>query len=238
MKNYKEMLDLSKIPAHIGIIMDGNGRWAEKRSKSRGDGHRHGSEIIEPVIGACVELGVKAVSLYAFSYENWSRPKAEIFELWKLFEYFFNTKLDILASKGIKVVHSGSTNRLPGKIKKLLSDTIKKTAGNKKITLNLCINYGGRQEIVEGVNKWLADRKPDEKFTLKKMEKRLYTASLPETDMIIRTSGEFRISNFMLWQTAYAELVFTDVLWPDFSPSDLYKAIYDYQQRKRRFGNI
>jgi len=238
MKNYKKMLDLSKIPAHIGIIMDGNGRWAKKRSKSRADGHRHGSEMVEPIIAACIELGVKAVSLYAFSYENWSRPKPEILGLWKLFEYFFNTKLDTLVSKGIKVVHSGSTNRLPSKIKELLTDTIKKTAGNEKITLNLCINYGSRQEIVEGINKWLAGRKPNEKFTIKKMEQHLYTASLPETDMIIRTSGEFRISNFMLWQIAYAELVFTDVLWPDFTPLELYKAIYDYQQRERRFGNI
>ena len=238
MKNYKKMLDLSKIPAHIGIIMDGNGRWAEKRSKSRGDGHKHGSEVIEPIIAACIELNVKAVSLYAFSYENWSRPKIEILELWKLFEYFFNAKLDALISKGIKVIHSGSTNRLPVKIQKLLSETIEKTAGNKKITLNFCINYGGRQEIVEGVNKWLADRKPDEKFTIKKMEKYLYTASLPEIDMIIRTSGELRISNFLLWQSAYAELIFTDVLWPDFTPFELCKAIYDYQQRERRFGNI
>lgn len=238
MKDYKKMLNLSKIPAHIGIIMDGNGRWAEKRSRSRGDGHRHGSEVIEPVMLACIELGVKAVSLYAFSYENWSRPKTEILELWKLFEYFFNTKLDVLVSRGIKVIHSGSTKRLPSKIKELLNDTIKKTAGNKKITLNLCINYGGRQEIIEGVNKWLAGRKPDEKFTAKKMESHLYTASLPEPDMIIRTSGEFRISNFLLWQSAYAEFVFTDVLWPDFTRLEFYKAIYDYQQRERRFGNI
>ena len=238
MKNYKKMLDLSKIPAHIGIIMDGNGRWAEKRSKSRGDGHRHGSEVIEPIMAACIELEVKAISLYAFSHENWSRPKTEILELWQLFEYFFNTKLELLVNKGIKIVHSGSTDRLPPKIKKLLADTIRKTSGNKKITLNLCINYGGRQEIVEGVNKWLAGRKPDEKFTAKKMESHLYTASLPETDMIIRTSGEFRISNFLLWQSAYAEFVFTDVLWPDFTQLELYKAIYDYQQRERRFGNI
>ncbi|MDR3237318.1 MAG: di-trans,poly-cis-decaprenylcistransferase [Spirochaetia bacterium] len=238
MKDYKKELDASRIPGHIGIIMDGNGRWAETRSKSRGDGHKHGSEIIEPVMDACIELGVKAVSLYAFSMENWSRPKAEISGLWNLFEYFFNTKLDILVGKGIRVVHSGSLKRLPPKIKRLLADVVKKTAGNKKIFLNLCINYGGRQEIVDGVNNWLERRKDGEMFTMKKMEKHLYTAGLPETDLIIRTSGEYRISNFMLWQLAYAELVFTDILWPDFAARDLYKAIYDYQQRERRFGNI
>ena len=135
-------------------------------------------------------------------------------------------------------MHSGSAKRLPPKIRKRLSNAVAETARNKKIVLNLCINYGGRQEIVEGVNSWLASRKEGEKFTSKKMEKHLYTSGLPEVDLIIRTSGEYRISNFLLWQLAYAELAFMDILWPDFKPEDLYKAIYDYQQRERRFGNI
>ena len=238
MKDYKKLLDYANIPAHIGIIMDGNGRWANKQTKSRVEGHKRGSEIIEPILKAGIEVGVKALSLYAFSIENWSRPKDEISGLWDLFEYFFNAKIDVLKNNGIKVIHSGSQKRLPLRIKKLLTHVISETSNNKSITLNLCLNYGGRQEIVEGVNRWLSERKNREEFTLNKMEKYLYTAGLPETDIIIRTSGEYRISNFLLWQLAYAEFIFTDVLWPDFKPEHLYEAIYDYQQRERRFGGL
>lgn len=238
MKDYKKLLDYTNIPAHIGIIMDGNGRWAEKHSKSRREGHKRGSEIIEPVLGACLELGVKALSLYAFSIENWSRPKTEITALWDLLTYFFEAKIDTLKKNEVKIRHSGSMSRLPLRVKRVLEHVISETAGNKKITLNLCINYGGRQEIIESVNRWLTERKNNEQLTVKKMEKYLYTAGLPETDIIIRTSGEYRISNFMLWQLAYAEFIFTDVLWPDFKPEHLYQAIYDYQQRERRFGGL
>ncbi len=238
MKNYRNMLDMSRIPGHIGIIMDGNGRWAQKHGLPRQEGHKKGSEIIEPVMDACIDLGIRAVSLYAFSMENWTRPKTEVFGLWKLFEYFFGTRLEAMIGKGIRVIHSGSYSRLPSGVKKLFADAVEKTSSNRKIILNLCINYGGRQEIISGVNRWLEDRKDGQKLTMKKLEKYLYTAGLPETDLIIRTSGEYRISNFMLWQMAYSEMIFTDILWPDFTPGHLYKAIYDYQQRERRFGNI
>lgn len=238
MKDYRELIDPSNIPKHIGIIMDGNGRWAVRRSLPRSEGHKKGSDAIEPIMRACIDLGIKAVSLYAFSLENWGRPKPEVAGLWKLFEYFFNTKLDSIIQNEIKVIHAGTENRLPASVKKCFNDAITKTAGNKKIILNLCINYGGRQEIIAGVNRWLAEKKQSEQLTAKKLSKYLYTAALPEVDLIIRTSGEYRISNFMLWQLAYAELFFIDTLWPDFTPSHLYKTIYDYQQRKRRFGNI
>jgi undecaprenyl diphosphate synthase len=238
MKDYRKLLDSSRIPGHIGIIMDGNGRWAARRSLPRSEGHRRGVEVIEPIVDACMELGVGALSLYVFSFENWSRPRAEIFEIWKLLEFFFGSRFQALKSKGIRITHCGSDRRLPSHIKKILSDAVSETCKNRRMILNLCLNYGGRQEIVEGVNEWLATRRDGESFTVKKMEKHLQTAGLPEVDLIIRTSGEYRISNFLLWQLAYSELAFVDVLWPDFRPEDLHRAVYDYQQRERRFGNI
>lgn len=238
MKNYKKLLDFNNIPKHIGIIMDGNGRWAKERSLPRSEGHKRGSEIIEPVINGCIELGVRVVSLYAFSLENWARPKNEVAYLWTLFEHFFNAHLETLIHRGIKVIHSGQNSKLPAKVRKSFADVIDKTSRNKTLILNLCVNYGGRQEIVEAVNRWLDQRSSGEKLTLKKIDNHLYTAGLPEPDLIIRTSGEYRISNFMLWQLAYSEFSFVDVLWPDFTPAHLHGAIYDYQQRERRFGNI
>ncbi len=232
------MIDLSRVPGHVAIIMDGNGRWAKMRSLSRSEGHRMGAEAIEPLMDAAIELGISAVSLFAFSSENWSRPKAEVLGLWKLLEYFFTTKMDLLNQKGIKVVHSGSMKGLPPGSKKQFQKAIEVTRNNKKGTLNLCINYGSRQEIVTAVNQWLETRRGDEKLTMKRLEKNLFTAGLPDVDLLIRTSGEYRISNFLLYQLAYSELVFTDVLWPDFTPENLYEAIYEYQNRERRFGGI
>jgi len=238
MENYKNKLRLNVIPKHVAIIMDGNGRWAEKNNLPRSEGHKKGAEIIESLMDSAIDLGIKAVSLYAFSVENWSRPKLEVVTLWNLLEKFFNNKLELLKKKGVKIVHSGSLKKLPPSTKKAIKSVIKETEKNRAITLNFCINYGGRQEIVEAVNKWLEKRNNNDKMSLKKMEKFLYTAKLPDVDLLIRTSGEYRISNFLLWQIAYTELVFTDVLWPDFSPLHLYKAVYDYQQRDRRFGGI
>jgi len=238
MKKYKDLLDPSRIPAHIGIIMDGNGRWAKKMSLPRAEGHKKGAEVIEPLMDVCLELGVKAVSLYAFSTENWCRPSTEVFALWKLLDYFFDTKLGTIKQKGISIRHSGTTGKLPPKTRKTILNAVEETKKNRKAVLNLCINYGGRQEIVDGVNKWVSERGNSEKFTQGKMEKYLYTAGLPEVDLVIRTSGECRISNFLLWQLAYAELAFIDVLWPDFMPEHLYKVIYEYQQRERRYGGL
>ncbi|MFC1669898.1 polyprenyl diphosphate synthase [Spirochaetota bacterium] len=226
------------IPRHVAVIMDGNGRWANSRSLPRMEGHKRGAEIIEPLMDEAIELGIEAVSLYAFSTENWLRPKKEIIGLWGLLELFFNSKINKIKEKGIRIKHSGSTKKLPARTKRIIQKAVKETKNNDKLTLNFCVNYGGRQEIVEAVNKWLVKRKDNEKLTIGKLDKNLYTTGLPEVDLLIRTSGEYRISNYFLWQLAYTELVFMDVLWPDFKPHHLNKAIYIYQQRERRYGGI
>ena len=238
MENIKKMVKPGPVPEHVGIIMDGNGRWAKMRNLPRSEGHKYGADVIEPLMDAAIDLGIKAVSLYAFSVENWSRPVSEVRGLWNLLEYFFNTKLASIKEKNIRIKHSGSLRGLPPSTKKTILRAVDETAVNKKITLNFCVNYGSRQEIVRAVNDWAASLKKPEKLTEKKLEKFLYTSDLPQLDLLIRTSGEYRISNFLLWQAAYAELYFTDILWPDFRPEDLYESIVEFQKRDRRFGGI
>jgi undecaprenyl diphosphate synthase len=238
MKDYRPLINKKGIPKHVAIIMDGNGRWAKQKSLPRSEGHRQGTDVIEPVMDAAIELGIEVVSIYAFSTENWTRPRLEVMGLWNLLEDFFKRKLETIIRKGIRVRHSGITGRLPLSTKKAISDAIEATKKNKKIVLNLCINYGSRQEILKAVNDWLEDKKENEKLTDKKLEKYLYTAGFPDVDLLIRTSGEYRISNYLLWQIAYAELYFTDILWPDYKPEHLYEAVYIYQQRERRFGGL
>lgn len=238
MKNYKSLIDPERIPVHVAIIMDGNGRWAKKKSLPRIEGHRRGSEVIEPLMDTALSVGIKIVSLYAFSTENWARPKSEIEGLWSLLEYFFKSKIEKIKQKGIRIKHSGSLKNLPSTSRKIISSAIEETRSNSNIILNFCLNYGGRQEIVYAVNNWLEKKKSGEKLTIDKMDKYLYTSELPDVDLLIRTSGEFRISNFLLWQSAYAEMVFLEVLWPDFKPYHLYKAICEYQRRERRFGGL
>lgn len=238
MENLKALIKPQPIPSHVGIIMDGNGRWAKMRKMSRSEGHRHGADIIEPLMDCAIGLGISVISLYAFSVENWSRPVAEVRGLWELLEYFFSTKLPSIKEKQIKIIHSGSLKGLPSASKKAILQAVGETSGYNRITLNFCVNYGGRQEILKAVNDWAVNLKKPGKLTEKKLEKYLYTSGLPDLDLLIRTSGEYRISNFMLWQAAYAELYFTDVLWPDFGPDDLYRAIIEFQKRERRFGGI
>ncbi|MBN1495618.1 MAG: di-trans,poly-cis-decaprenylcistransferase [Spirochaetes bacterium] len=238
MKDYSRLIDRKKIPSHIAIIMDGNGRWAKKKSLPRSEGHRRGSEIIEPLMDAALDMGIRAVSLYAFSTENWVRPKPEIIGLWKLLDYFFNEKIVSIKAKGIRVRHSGFLDRLPASSQRTIRNAIDTTRENKKLTLNFCLNYGGRQDIVQAVNGWIDGRGRNERVSARDIEKRLLTAGLPEVDLLIRTGGECRISNFLIWQIAYSELVFMDVLWPDFRPNHLYKAVYEFQLRERRFGGI
>ncbi|MCU0846716.1 MAG: polyprenyl diphosphate synthase [Spirochaetes bacterium] len=238
MKNYKDLISRNRIPRHVAIIMDGNGRWAKKKSLPRAEGHKRGAEVIEPLMDSAIELGIKAVSLYAFSTENWLRPQTEIFALWRLLEYFFKTRLEKIKGRGIKIRHSGSLDKLPSGTREIIKNAVEETKNNKKAVLNFCLNYGGRQEIVHAVNSWLEKRKPGEPITASKIEKNLYTSGLPGVDLLIRTSGESRISNFLIWQIAYTELVFLDVLWPDFGPSHLYRCIYEYQNRERRYGGI
>ncbi|HEY1404973.1 MAG TPA: isoprenyl transferase [Spirochaetota bacterium] len=234
----KFRIDTHKIPAHVAVIMDGNGRWAQKHNLPRVEGHRKGADVIEKLTDAATEIGIKVVSIYAFSTENWSRPKAEVSALWKILDRFYAEKMEVLSQKGVRVVHSGSMNRLPSSVRAIIESAEMKTRKNKKIILNLCLNYGGRQEIVDAVNEWVKNRSKNEKVSASKIRKYFYQPDLPDVDLLIRTSGESRISNFLLWQCAYAEFVFTDVLWPDFSRDDVYKAVSEYQNRQRRFGGL
>jgi undecaprenyl diphosphate synthase len=238
MKDYKSLIDMNKIPAHVAIIMDGNGRWAEKRSLPRTEGHRMGAEVIESLMDAALSLGIKVISLYAFSTENWSRPKREINTLWSLLEFFFESKKERIKEKGIRIFHSGVLSQLPLSTRRVIEESVQTTRRNKNIILNFCINYGSRQEIADAANRWSLIKKPNERLTPDKMNRYLYTFGLPDVDLMIRTSGEYRISNFLLWQAAYAELVFVKTLWPDFRPGHLYKTIYEFQKRQRRFGGL
>ncbi|NTV81403.1 MAG: di-trans,poly-cis-decaprenylcistransferase, partial [Candidatus Aminicenantes bacterium] len=185
-----------------------------------------------------ISLGLKVVSLYAFSTENWSRPKIEINALWRLLEEFFGTNLEKIKQKGIRIRHSGSLDHLPPATRAIIQRSVRETEGNRRIILNFCLNYGSRQEIVGAVNRWADGRKAGEKMTADTMVRFLDTAGLPDVDLLIRTSGESRVSNFLLWQIAYAELLFVKVLWPDFSPRHLYRAIYEFQKRERRYGGL
>lgn len=238
MKNYKRLIDSKKIPAHVAIIMDGNGRWAKKHALPRNEGHRRGAEVLEPLMDTVLELGVKVISLYAFSTENWTRPRTEVLGLWRLLEYFFREKLPVIREKSIRVCHSGFKTRLPASTLAAIDRAEEETRRNKRLILNFCVNYGGRQEIVKAVNDHLAESRGRGPITEKDIERHLFTAAMPPVDLLIRTSGEYRTSNFMVWQLAYAEMVFLDVLWPDFRPQHLYRAIYEYQQRERRFGGL
>jgi undecaprenyl diphosphate synthase len=237
-KSYRDQIHPSGIPAHIAVIMDGNGRWAKKRGLPRIEGHKKGAEVIERLIDCAIELGIRYVSVYAFSTENWSRPRIEIQGLWKILDDFFMNRLPALIDKGVRIVHSGSMKRLPKKVQDSIRSSVERSRKNTKIVLNLCINYGGQQEVLDAVNEWSASAKKGEVLTAAKLCRHLYVPELPEVDLMIRTSGEQRVSNFLLWQASYAELVFMDVLWPDFEAEDMYCAVYEFQKRSRRFGGI
>ncbi len=227
---------MENLPKHIAIIMDGNGRWAKKRNLPRVFGHRAGIKAVRQTVEACRELGISCLSLYAFSTENWQRPKTEIRTLMKLLYKYLKKEKEKLKKNDIRLVISGDIKVLPKKIQKAIKDVIEYTKDCKKMILNLCLNYGARQEIVNAINKIISKKYSfiDESI----ISKHLYTYDLPDPDLLIRTSGELRISNFMLWQIAYTELYFTDVLWPDFTKEELYKAINSYKNRERRFGGI
>ncbi len=236
MEDDKKLIDPRKIPAHVAIIMDGNGRWAARKNFPRIEGHRRGAEVVEPIVEAAEKVGIQYLSLFAFSTENWARPRDEVKGLWELLEMFFKRKLDRIKEKGIKILFSGSFHGLPASSRGVIEEAVRHTKKNSRITLNFCINYGGRQEIVDAVNRWIDARKSGEKLTEKKLSALIYNPKIPDIDLLIRTSGEYRISNFMLWRLAYAELVFMDVLWPDFKAKHLYRALIEYQNRERRFG--
>lgn len=232
------MLSSDKMPVHVGIIMDGNGRWAEMRGLPRIEGHRRGSERAKEIISAAMEIGIKTLTLYAFSIENWQRPKAEITTLMRLLELYLRNEFNNFMEKGIAFKTIGETWRLPENIRTLIAETEAKTAQNSSMTLIAALSYGGRNEIIRAVKKLISSGAAADNITEDIFSSCLDTAGVPSPDLIIRTSGERRISNFLLWQGAYSEFYFTDTLWPDFTKDEFYLALHDYNMRERRFGAV
>ena len=236
-------IDPNRLPAHIAVIMDGNGRWARKRNLPRAAGHKAGVEPVRITVETCTRLGIQALTLYAFSVENWKRPRAEVDTLWRLLRVYLRRELPEILSNGIRFTCMGRLDGLPAQVREELENAIEATAHNRGMRLNVAINYSGRAELVDAINAIVEDarlggRLLDLRIDEDAIASRLYTADLPDPDLLIRTSGEMRVSNFLLWQIAYAELYVTDTLWPDFRRADLLQAILDYQKRDRRFGGL
>jgi len=232
------MLLNGRIPKHVGIIMDGNGRWAEQRGLPRIEGHRRGVERSKEIIEVATELGLRALTIYAFSTENWRRPSAEVTTLMKLLELYLKKELEKLMKNGVVFKSIGDIPRLPEHIQSILKDAEEKTSSNKGMVLTTALSYSGRNEIMRAIRKVMVSGiKPDD-LTEEVFESYLDTAGNPPPDLIIRTSGEMRISNFLLWQAAYSEFYFTDTLWPDFNKDEFLLSIQDYQRRDRRFGAV
>ncbi|BBA17456.1 isoprenyl transferase [Blattabacterium cuenoti] len=242
MKELLKKIDYNNIPRHVAIIMDGNGRWAEKRGKLRTFGHESAVQSVKDVINGCKKLGIPYITLYVFSIENWNRPKQEIDKLMHLFHTNLKIHLEEIHKKNVKIMTIGEIERFSEKIQKELFFFEKKTKHNTSVTLILALSYSARKEILRATKN--IAKKVCNGFCLLKdidcsfFQKHLYTKDFPDVDLIIRTSGEQRISNFLLWQSAYAELYFTNILWPDFRKKDFFEAIINYQKRKRRFGNV
>ncbi|ABB14672.1 isoprenyl transferase [Carboxydothermus hydrogenoformans] len=235
-------LDFRKMPRHIAIIMDGNGRWAKKRGMPRYFGHRAGVETVRRVVKFCAKLNVPYLTLYAFSTENWRRPQEEVNVLMNLLVEYIEKETDELNREGVRLTVIGEISELPEKARIALAQGIEKTCHNSRLNLILALNYGGRREIVEAARKIAYEIKngklSPEQIDEKVFANYLYTKEFPDPDLLIRPSGEIRISNFLLWQIAYSEIWLTDVLWPDFSEEHLLQAIKDYQKRERRFGGV
>lgn len=236
------LIERDHLPKHIAIIMDGNGRWARMRGLPRIAGHREGIKSVRNIVTSSCELGIKVLTMYAFSAENWKRPEFEINALMMFLEEFLQKELKTLMENDIRFMTIGQTDKLPRSVQKWLRKVIKETENNNSMILNIALSYGGRTEIVDGIRAISRDVlngtiSPDT-IDIDMFSNYLYTKGLPEPDLMIRTSGETRISNFLLWQIAYAELYFTKTLWPDFKKQDLFMAILDYQHRERRFGMV
>ncbi len=233
---------INKLPLHIAIIMDGNGRWAKKRGLPRFAGHRAGIESLRRVVKECIALGIRNLTVYAFSTENWKRPPEEVSLLMGLLVEFIDREIDELDSKGVNIRFIGSKNNLNTQVCRQIEIATLKTANNNSLYLQIALNYGGRFEIIEAVKRIAEETKGNvitpQDIDEELFSKYLYTSGLPDPDIIIRSSGELRLSNFLLWQSAYSELWFSNVLWPDFSEEDLRHAIYDYQTRNRRYGAV
>jgi undecaprenyl diphosphate synthase len=235
-----EKINKDNLPKHLAIIMDGNGRWAKKQGFLRAFGHEKGTKSVRITVETCAKLGIDNLTLYAFSTENWNRPKLEVDTLMSLLVNSLQNELKTLSDNNIRLNCIGNIDLLPSKAKKELLSVIEKTKNNSRMTLTLALSYGSREELVNVV-KMVSEKVKNNIISVDAIDEsiineHLYTQNLPDVDLVIRTSGEHRISNFLLWQIAYAEFYFTDVLWPDFNEEDLYKAIISYQKRERRFG--
>jgi undecaprenyl diphosphate synthase len=236
-------IDAGRLPAHIAVIMDGNGRWARGRSLPRAAGHKAGMESVRTVVEACRQIGVQALTLYAFSVENWKRPRTEVDVLWRLLQVYLRRELPEILRNGVRLTCMGRWDGLPGQVRDELQTAIDATARNTGMRLNVALNYSGRAELVDAMNAIVEDARVDGRLQDLEIDeetiaRHLYTAGMHDPDLLIRTSGEMRISNFLLWQIAYAELYVTDTLWPDFRRADLLRAILEYQKRDRRFGGL
>lgn len=234
--------DENTTPQHVAIIMDGNGRWAKMKGIPRIEGHRVGAGRVREIVEKCLEIGIKYLSIYAFSKENWKRPQKEVSGIMKLTENFFNREFRRLRNKGVYFVHLGDRRGLPNFVTGIIDNMEKNNAEERKMYLNIAFNYSGRSELVEAFRRLgklvQAGKINPESITEMDIDQSLYTSGMPDPDLLIRTGGEIRVSNFLLWQIAYTELWVTDVLWPDFSAQLFQNAIDDYMKRKRRFGKI
>jgi undecaprenyl diphosphate synthase len=231
-----EKIDINNLPKHIAITMDGNGRWAKSKGKLRIFGHKNGVKSVRDTVEGAAEIGIEYLTLYAFSSENWNRPEREVNALMTLLVSAINKETKTLMDNNIRLSTIGDINKLPSKAQKELQEAILKTKDNTRMTLVLALSYSGRGEIINAVQNIIKDGKKPEEINEDTFQQYLTTKSVPDPELLIRTSGEYRISNFLLWQIAYSELYFTDTLWPDFRRADLYKAILNYQSRERRFG--
>jgi len=236
-----ERLDLSRLPRHVAVIMDGNGRWAQKRHLPRIAGHRSGTQSARTTIETCARLKIEALTLYAFSVENWRRPKTEIDFLMQLLREYLKKEMPLLQKNEIRMRFLGRIDDLQAAVQKDVREAMEKTAGNKGMVLCVALNYGGRAEIVDAMNAILSEHNghgASSRITEEQIARHLYTEGLPDPDLLIRTSGEMRVSNFLLWQIAYAEILVTDTLWPDFNRARLLEALVEFQKRERRYGGI
>jgi undecaprenyl diphosphate synthase len=232
-------IDEGNIPTHVGCVMDGNGRWATRRGLKRTDGHAAGEDALFDTVEGALELGLSWLTVYAFSTENWRRPRDEVSFLMNFNERILTDRRDELHEHGVRIQFAGRRDwRVPKRLLRRMDEARELTAGNKRMTLVIAFNYGGRAEIVDAVRQLVDKGTPAAKIDEKAIRENLYVPGMPDPDLVVRTSGEYRISNFLLWELAYSELVFTDVLWPDFRREHLFEAVREYQRRTRRFGGV
>ncbi len=239
MSDWKSGIDPKKIPAHVACVMDGNGRWAQRRGLKRTEGHAAGEEALWDVVEGALDLGVKWLTVYAFSTENWKRPIDEVRFLMNFNREILTRRRGVLHQQGVRIRFAGRRDwRVPRKLIREQDESMELTKGNRTMTLTFAFNYGGRAEILDAVRRMVADGAKADDINEKNLRKYFYYPDMPDPDLVVRTSGEFRISNFLLWELAYSELVFTPTLWPDFRKEDLAAAICEFQERNRRFGGI